>query len=432
MDQAPPRPWRRTRLAAATLALIYVTLETGAYVTSAIRAGDARPFSAWQALRAELAEKSIADPEAAPNSSEADGERTEVLHPFIGYLSELNTGTGGPDQIALDSTEFYDPASPLYHPSPERRVIAITGGSVAVQFATGPGAEALRQGLSEDPAYRDKQLLLVNMATNGFKQPQQLMAVAYALSLGVHLDLVLNIDGFNEVALHVAENGKKGVNPSYPRGWYFRAGRSPDSDILPLMGILASADRDRIGLARNALTSPWRWSPTFQLIWYSRDQALWRRIVAHKRILREARPQRRDPRRTGPSIEFASDEDLYQHMAERWADGSRQLDRLCSANGIGYYHFLQPNQYVAGSKVLSADELEGAYNEQQPYRPGVLAGYPLLRQLGSRLRQEGIEFTDFTPLFQSVVETLYVDDCCHMNGLANELMAQAMASEILE
>ncbi|MFT5052902.1 MAG: hypothetical protein ACI8QZ_004340 [Chlamydiales bacterium] len=430
MDRPPAPP--RLRLLTGMLVLAYATLEMGAYVTSAVRAQDMRPFSAWSTGRADIAGRLGQRGETTATPSPGQTQRTEVLHPYVGFLSELDTGVASADQVGLDNTEFYDPASPLYHPSAERLVVGVTGGSVAVQFGTGPGADALRQLLLEDPGLEAKQLLIVNLAANGFKQPQQLLAVTYALSLGAHFDLVLNIDGFNEVALHAAENAKKSVHPSYPRGWYFRAGNSPDPEILPVLGTVASAERDRLELARAAETSAWRWSPIFQLIWYSRDRALERRISTQKTLLRRARPKRRDPRRTGPPIEFATDTDLYRYLVARWADSSRQMQRLCTSNGTRYLHFLQPNQYVAGSKALSPEELEHAYNEQQPYRSGVLAGYPLLRQVGAELRTEGIDFTDLTPLFESVGETLYVDDCCHMNGRGNEIMAGAIASVILE
>ena len=42
--------------------------------------------------------------------------------------------------------------------------------------------------------------MFVNLALFGYKQPQQLTTLAYLMSIGGQFDLVLNIDGFNEVA----------------------------------------------------------------------------------------------------------------------------------------------------------------------------------------------------------------------------------------
>jgi len=47
----------------------------------------------------------------------------------------------------------------------------------------------------------------------GYKQPQQLLVLSYFLSIGQPFDMVMNIDGFNEVALG-------GINDRY--GWTFR------------------------------------------------------------------------------------------------------------------------------------------------------------------------------------------------------------------
>ena len=54
------------------------------------------------------------------------------------------------------------------------------------------------------------------------------------------------------------------------------------------------------------------------------------------------------------------------------------LDRLCRGRGVSYYHFLQPNQYLAGSKPILEDEKQIAIVEGHPYGQGVARGYPLL------------------------------------------------------
>jgi hypothetical protein len=58
--------------------------------------------------------------------------------------------------------------------------------------------------------------VIVNLALPGYKQPQQLMSLAWVLSLGAHFDAVINVDGFNEVALAPLENVPKRVFPFYP------------------------------------------------------------------------------------------------------------------------------------------------------------------------------------------------------------------------
>ena len=67
-------------------------------------------------------------------------------------------------------------------------------------------------------------------------------------------------------------------------------------------------------------------------------------------------------------------------MVDLWRDSSLQLARTCGANGIEYYHFLQPNQYFEGSKPLSAEEQRVAITEKLSYGSFVPAAYPLLQE----------------------------------------------------
>ncbi len=102
------------------------------------------------------------------------------------------------------------------------------------------------------------------------------------------------------------------------------------------------------------------------------------------------------------------------------------------AHGARYFHFLQPNQYVAGSKPLSDEERAKAHDEDSPYRPVAERGYPLLRQVGAELRAAGVWFVDLTEVFSGVGETLYIDTCCHFNAKGNALVSQAIARAVHE
>ena len=53
------------------------------------------------------------------------------------------------------------------------------------------------------------------LSHEGYKQPQQLLVPTYFLSIGQVFDLVVNIDGFNEVALS-SVNHQRGLDISMP------------------------------------------------------------------------------------------------------------------------------------------------------------------------------------------------------------------------
>lgn len=60
---------------------------------------------------------------------------------------------------------------------------------------------SLKSVLDRHSATLGKNFIVINFATDGYKQPQQLMILNYLLALGAEFDVVINLDGFNEVSL---------------------------------------------------------------------------------------------------------------------------------------------------------------------------------------------------------------------------------------
>ena len=77
---------------------------------------------------------------------------------------------------------------------------------------------------------------VVNLGFAGYKQPQQLLALAYFLSLGAEYDLMINLDGYNDIVLPFTDNYNVGVNPFFPRNWNLRISRQPSKKILAVIG----------------------------------------------------------------------------------------------------------------------------------------------------------------------------------------------------
>ena len=86
--------------------------------------------------------------------------------------------------------------------------------------------------------------------------------------------------------------------------------------------------------------------------------------------------------------------------------------------------FVQPNQYLNGSKPLSPEEKAVAFE------PGAASTFgpsmERVRDAVPELRANGVRIFDLTGIFADVKETLYIDDCCHLNQRGNELLAEAM------
>lgn len=354
-----------------------------------------------------------------------------MLHPYLGivYQPRQQDLQQQGDQLRITEYGFLDHQSPLRKRASDRVVIAITGGSVARQL-TNNASEVLERELSKIPLFQGKRFEFVRLAIDGNKQPQQLMTLNYLLMLGGEFDLIINLDGVNEIALPVMDNAKSGVAPAFPRKWGMVTAAAVSRDLMRLLGYeisLITAQRDQALWMDQSLI---RYSPTGCWIWQVRNARLETlRQEFHQRKLRIMATESTICS-SGPRQEFETEEQLLNYCAEIWARSSKLMNDLCQANQIHYFHFLQPNQYVPDSKPMSEFEFQGALNKESPFMDPVRTGYPVMREMAPRLRAAGVEFTDLTQVFADHPERVYVDDCCHVNQEGDRIMAEAIAAQI--
>jgi len=341
------------------------------------------------------------------------------LHPYVGFAYRSGLGFTSPD--------------PLLAREPGTVNVALTGGSFAEGVFLHAG-DHLRHWLADHvPAYRGRRIELVALTMGGFKQPQQLMALAWCLALGAEYDLVLNIDGFNEVALPWAENLPNRVASTYPRSWHMYALKGFDPDATLALAEVFERQRDRERMRRVFASPPLSWSRYLLQLW----DALDRRAVDDVReayvhwIETASGLGAEDAAAFGPYRAFPSEEATFEALAGDWARSSLQLGRLAAANGARYLHVLQPNQYVPDSKPMGPDErrvaiLDGPYG----YRDAVLRGYPRLAEAGRRLEGSGLEFLDLRFLFADEPRPAWADSCCHLNPFGYRRVVDAMVAAL--
>jgi hypothetical protein len=409
---------KRVAGVAAATCIALVALE--ALTLSGYRMFRGQPYASDRYAAEILARISAAQgrgPEADDAGRWMVGGYPEIIHPYLGFIPEPNDRRNG--------AAFDDPRR-LPKRSEKSLVVGVFGGSFAGGVCHFAGAE-LRRVL----ALPGREVRIHCLAAGGYKQPQQLLLLAYLLGLGAQLDLVINIDGFNEVALPVVENVRSGIFPAYPRGWSWRVGSVTDPKTLTSLGALFELDRARERWAR--FFASWRLyhSSVLGLVWEGRDRAFEseRQRIYGDLALHEKR-RVSSHATTGPPIELTTDSEQYGYLAEIWMDSSLQMKRLCDANSIAYYHFLQPNQYVDVSKPMSPQERKLALKPEHFYRAGAVAGYPRLRQSGVRLADSGVRFHDLTAVFAGIEEPLYSDDCCHVNAKGYGVVARAIGDAI--
>ena len=246
-----------------------------------------------------------------------------------------------------------------------------------------------------------------------------------------------NLDGFNDVANgHNRQAWLRGViHPSHPAPvpWLHIAGAQLSLSDMALLGEVHLLRRrqaeQRASLARL------RFSFTARLVARLLDQLPEGKInsaqvAASERVQSADRPLTFS--QTGPHDRIQPDE-LDRYLLDLWVRGSLQMHRLASANGIAYVHLLQPNQYVPGSKDLTAWERANIYDEDGPWKAGVLTGYPLLRAGGETLTAQGVDFHDLTQLFvDDGDKDIYIDSCCHIGRDGNEILTREIADVLAE
>ena len=345
---------------------------------------------------------------AAPESAILPHDATnvpEIRHPFYGFTKWR------PDHV-LNTT-----------PPQQRRedtvVIGLLGGSVAATVANF-FQEALNRWFAANQLPR--QPVVVNLAMGGAKQPQQAMILANHLLLGGELDLIVNLDGVNELALSTGLNPEEGVFPFLPGLWNKRVGLTREEILLAgQIGILRQEQGRR---AAAGATSPLRWSALFGLVNRWQQERIAAAILQRNRQLAAAATDYRLEKH-GPG-NWPERSELFPEAARVWYRGSLLLSRLAAGAGADYYHFLQPNPHLPGSKPLSGEELLAAYKPDGSNGSAAIKGYPLLRQFNRDLPGQGINYFDLTGIFVDRPETLYIDDCCHLNARGYELLAAAM------
>jgi len=306
--------------------------------------------------------------------------------------------------------------------SEDKLIVGVLGGSVAVGTMNGTRPLDLYERLlAKLPEYQGREVIVLGLAAGGFRQPQQLMMLNYYYSLGAEFDILISLDGFNDVAIPVTNYKDSGTHPSYPRSWVHRVANKVSKDLVDLLADKKVAQATHAPRAR-IMSNPWfRNSPLSNLAWKllnikyinavgQIDEGianLEKRDLSKRDFFYEA---------LGPDYDFTSWEDLFQYSVDMWATSSNLVHGLAKVNNAKYLHFLQPNQYIEGSKLfMSEAEKEMAFMPKGGYGNLYKRIFPLIQKKKEWINQRGIEFHDLTDIYKDFRGHVYVDTCCHVN-----------------
>ena len=305
-------------------------------------------------------------------------------------------------------------------------VVVSQGGSVAAGFQ-GKGLGILLKSLEDSGATGGRNVRVFGLSVPGYKQPQQLTQLAYLLSQGCHPDLVLNLDGLNELRIGSGNLGS-GLEPSFPsQGHWGSLLAAQEADSTELDGLLRVHQAQQKvwelgnrllerGDCASALTG------TLALSRMARSQDKWARAQAE---LIDSRTQRL---KSAGAVGYKANPEGRDAVLEAvacWKRSSLAMHQLCEARGIRYVHVLQPTLHDEGSKVMTEEERRVGIDEEGLH-PAVVRGYPLLREALAELREAGVEALDACDTFKEVPQTIYIDSC-HVTQEGNWILAGNIA-----
>ena len=406
------------------LIIIPLTIEFSPYVISPIIYG--RSFSG-EYLKSELLRQYKQQAEENVDSNEEKSENEylgdHILHPYLGFVSIPHETYNrfcfpGPDPITRKSSDKVN--------------ICLMGGSVA-QGLYNTSKNRLIENLQGSAFFKDKEITIVLVALGGFKQPQQLLALNYFLSLGAHYDIVINFDGFNEIVLPFSDNLPFHVYPSYPRHWNIYSRKRLNSKVQLLLSRQLTLKDEQFNLNKFFVENHLHNSNFGLLFWSVLNNNKKTSLFQAEAQLRQAISQSEsDYQSTGPAEAVTDTTQFFIEQAELWERASAIIGGIGKSAGFEYFHFLQPNQYYKGSKKLTGEEFEIAYKHNAfSYKTAVQTGYPLLVDHGKHLIDQGINYFDLTLMFKNEKRTVYNDKCCHLNELGYNMIADKISQSII-
>ncbi|MGB3190616.1 MAG: hypothetical protein WBB43_14490 [Limnoraphis sp.] len=364
------------------------------------------------------------------------------FHPFFGYVLKPGVYNHELSGLKVNNYGFFSPYDYPYTKTHSNQVIiGIFGGSVASDFSVNEIIDpshprTLIQKLQSLPQFEDKEIIVLNFANGGYKQPQQLLILSYFLSLGQEFDLVINIDGFNELALSPLNNQAK-LDLTMPSFQHFQ----------PLMS-LVNADLSAITSmgemikTKQKLTQVNKQLNQCQLAWCYAINQLKIKYLSKTYQQQVSDFDRHQIQKQSTAIhsekslialskksEALEDEVAVNQAVNNWFESSLMMSHLLSMRQIPYFHVIQPNQHYPTERTFSSAEKQMIW--ESPYHQAARKSYPVLISKAEQMQKYGINLFNAVKILDETSETVYRDSCCHYNQLGQDILTDYVAQSII-
>jgi hypothetical protein len=348
-----------------------------------------------------------------PEPPKERGDGREVHRNRLGFRSTID------DYRSVDPNDF---------------AIAIFGGSVGASIAN-QGGDEIVSALSRGHPELAGRIRILNFGSGSYKQPQQLMILSEMILLGVPIDYVVNVDGFNEVAVG-AVDALAGHHPLFPARAKMRflaeAARGAPTDAFYAASAQIIRERRAAERIESRMTG---WLGNSQLARAFAGALAGRRRRLAAELDAGLQTMLTEGADSGLMASISDDcldgePDCWPLIADIWLRSSLLMAAQASTIEAGYLHALQPNQYVPDSKRLTDQEREQAFAPGSIWMTSVRGAYPLLQARATVLSDRGVDFLDLTPVFADVTETIYTDICCHVTDAGYGMLGEQIGKRI--
>lgn len=397
---------RRFLFSLVAVLLLLVALEGLARLTYRLTIGHAYVAPAAAEAPPGLVASNLASESPVPSWMER-----EVIHPYLGYLGVDNAQEW---QTRLDTML---PDSDGARQDNTLRV-ALLGGSVASNLK-----DSLTEALTR--AVPGRRIRLTNLAFRGYKQPQQWMALSWALSRGAKFDMVINLDGYNELQLPFTDNQPNGIEAHYPRQWAQRVRRAPSMEALALTGQSLWLRNEQARVRQRLSVHALRHSALVGIYFEMQLAALKRQRARSELEMRGLSSENPRLETHGLFDAKLKGEALLAELNAHWLRCGKLLARLSQASGMEYYGVLQPMKDLAGREPDVAPAKAGMDWDL------VRQGYLRLRTMGKELNSSGGRFLDAIPVFTKANKHLFADNC-HLKPEGRLILARWIAAQIVQ
>lgn len=384
-------------------------------------------------------------PQDVGRPAPADLPKT-FLHPVFGFVNRPGISVGesiGATRVAqmtsplsasgwqltrANADGFFAPGDYPVPPSDANDYfVGVFGGSVA-QWLVVQSGEYLAESLQALPGLSHRRVRVLSFAQGGFKYPQQIQALAFFSSIGQRFDLVIDVGGFNEIALS-AFNVSRGVDPAIPSFMHlgplgrFATIEPADSDVARARSLAARVRKMTARADESRLALLWLVRTVGVTLAERRLASVQERLTAAPES--EAVGVLAVRRTDSPSSLSAT----CREAAEQWRRSSLMMHVLAESLGAEFIEVIQPNQYYSHHQ-FSAAERARAIDPRSVFREPVEAGYPMLRRMADDLRGRGVRVVDAVGVFDDEPRAVFSDSCCHLNELGNRGLIDRIVGEL--